>query len=459
MKINLRWQTSLTVAVLLLGLSAQSANRTFVSDLNDQFAKSIVFMTANMGGSDLVPGAIIAAPSHQHPDYYYHWVRDAALTLEAALDLYENQLLSPDQKKKMQAFFIDHLKFNQLIQQTSQRAEGLGEPKFSVKGEVYAFPWGRPQNDGPALRASALIRLLKLAVSENWVGVSDLKNDLYRAELPARSLVKADLEFVSHHWMDLNFDLWEEVYGSHFYSLMAQRKALADGIEIAKSFADFGAADYYRRQMNLVNAELEKFWNENDQMISATRFSSNPGKTNLDSAVILAVLHSNLVEDTFSFNDERVLATFEKLRQNFNNDYLINHDSALGTAFGRYPGDTYDGYATDGVGNPWVLTTAAAAEFMYRRASALALRPGTPVQDLRRLIYEGDLFLARVLHHRNADGSLSEQVNRSSGVMQGAPNLTWSHASFLTAKMQRDLILKTIALKIKRSGFVSKGKL
>lgn len=34
---------------------------------------------------------------------------------------------------------------------------GLGEPKFNVNRAAFTGSWGRPQRDGPALRATALI--------------------------------------------------------------------------------------------------------------------------------------------------------------------------------------------------------------------------------------------------------------------------------------------------------------
>jgi hypothetical protein len=34
---------------------------------------------------------------------------------------------------------------------------GLGEPKFNIDESAYTGSWGRPQRDGPALRATALI--------------------------------------------------------------------------------------------------------------------------------------------------------------------------------------------------------------------------------------------------------------------------------------------------------------
>lgn len=34
---------------------------------------------------------------------------------------------------------------------------GLGEPKFNVDETAFTGAWGRPQRDGPALRATAMI--------------------------------------------------------------------------------------------------------------------------------------------------------------------------------------------------------------------------------------------------------------------------------------------------------------
>lgn len=66
----------------------------------------------------------------------------------------------------------------------AQQANGLGEPKFMVNGLVYPFPWGRPQNDGPALRILSLGRILSLAVTEKWPEMASLQSMMYAAELP-----------------------------------------------------------------------------------------------------------------------------------------------------------------------------------------------------------------------------------------------------------------------------------
>jgi hypothetical protein len=61
-----------------------------------------------------------------------------------------------------------------------------------------------------------------------------------------------------------------------------------------------------------------------------------------------------------------VASTVNQYNNLFCNEYEINRaDSASGTAgvlYGRYGGDIYGG------GNPWVLTTAALAQLLYRAA-------------------------------------------------------------------------------------------
>ncbi len=450
-------------------------------DQNTQFSRSIDFMMMNMIRTDIAPGAIIAAPSKQRPDYFYHWTRDAALVLEAALDLYQSGQLNLRQRQMLQKFFLDHVQFSQLTQQHALKAVGLGEPKFFVDGRVYTGSWGRPQNDGPALRSSSLIRLLSIAMRENWPQVPELKRMLYQAQLPANSILKLDLEFTAKNWRAMNIDLWEEVYGLHFYTLMTQRKSLALGSQVAQAFSDPNAANYYKQEYARLNQELNRFWDEKRGYIHATintahKLKKTLNKSQLDSAVILAVLHTDIGDSNFTFTDDRVLSTFQRMVDSFSEIYAINKMTNLGPAIGRYPEDTYDGYNTNSLGNPWVLSTAGSAEFLYRltlqltKVSSIKINQynqafyiktgglpdlalgkvilkGSPEYQslLKNLVTAGDNYLSRVMYHANSDGSLSEQMNRGSGFMQGAPNLTWSHASFITAKLSRDKVYSHVS--------------
>lgn len=450
--------------------------------IENQYQNSLKLLIQNLSPSDGKKGAVIAAPSKSHPDYYYNWVRDAALTAESLIYVYSHLPTRSPLKLAIKNFLLDYVDYNIEIQKFSKEMANLGEPKFYADGSLFTGPWGRPQNDGPALRSSSGFLILSLAAQERWPEYSSLLNRLYISSLSKSSMIKDDLEFVAHHWKDANFDLWEEVYGLHFYTLMAQRRSLYMGAIIANYMKDSGANQFYQDEMQKINARLDSFWSANQGFILATEFSffsarSLPHartKSFLDVAVILGVLHSEVSNYNFSVTDPRVFSTYLSLKKVFSNIYSINKEKTLNTSFGRYPEDTYDGYVTTGRGNPWVLSTTGAAEYLYRLSIAYLKNQKIPVdfanvnyysqvvglqlnqgQTISRnqpefkkiishLVDEGDLYMLRVLYHSNPDGSLSEQFNRENGYMQGAPNLTWSHASFLTAKLYRDQILNAI---------------
>ncbi len=75
---------------------------------------------------------------------------------------------------------------------------GPGEPKYEVNGEVYKAPWGRVQNDGPALRASAIMRFVGVYLAKG--GNKERVRELYDSRMPTDSVIKTDLEYVAHHW-------------------------------------------------------------------------------------------------------------------------------------------------------------------------------------------------------------------------------------------------------------------
>ena len=123
-----------------------------------------------------------------------------------------------------------------------------------------------------------------------------------------------------------------------------------------------------------------------------------------------------------------------------------------GVLIGRYPGDTYAG------GNPWVLTTAALAQVLYRAATytistvvptdealeqfSTALNvdfPSDAAGISQTLAAAGDSVMLRLKEHVGDDeGHLDEQLDRDSGSQMSAKDLTWSYAEVLNAMAARD---------------------
>jgi glucoamylase len=99
---------------------------------------------------------------------FYTWSRDSALTLKMLVDefIFGNTSL--------QTVIEDYVHAQAVLQTVANpsgtflpQGVGLGEPKFMVDGSRFNGAWGRPQRDGPALRAIALMTY------SNWL----IKND------------------------------------------------------------------------------------------------------------------------------------------------------------------------------------------------------------------------------------------------------------------------------------------
>jgi glucoamylase len=375
---------------------------------------------------------------------------------------------------------------------------GLGEPKFEVDGTPFRASWGRPQRDGPALRALTLINYLREYNAShpslwNSVHSDEFFAPLYEASMPPSSVIKADLEYVSHFWNQSSFDLWEEVEGLHFFNLMVSARSLREGTQLARTFGDLGAADWYELQAGYIENILAKFWNKQKGHLVETLWSKRSG---LDCGLLLGSLHA-LPSDSspasssaavFPPWSDEILASLLALTRDQRDRFPINSrplqtsssdddddddsDSQPfeGTGIGRYPEDIYDGTGTSPHGgNPWFLCTSSASEILYRTASHLSttsslsitpvslpfykslfasssldVAPGTygPADAvfhsaIERLVAVGDQFLSVVKAHVDAEGAMSEQFDRKTGFMRGARDLTWSYGAFLKAVRAR----------------------
>lgn len=176
------------------------------------------------------PGVVVASPSQTSPNYFYSWTRDAALTAKCLVE----QFLAGG-PASLEGTIQDYINAQTVVQNIGNPSGGLcsgglGEPKIYVNLTAFTGQWGRPQRDGPALRATAMISYANYLLDK---GQSDAVENIIWP------IVSNDLSYVSQYWNQTGFDLWEEIDSSSFWTTAAQYRALVQGsalaVEIGKS--------------------------------------------------------------------------------------------------------------------------------------------------------------------------------------------------------------------------------
>lgn len=80
---------------------------------------------------------MIASPSESYPNYFYQWVRDAAITMKGIVGEYERS-----RDADLMDVVEQYVKIQEAIQGKANPSGGyysggLGEPKFMIDGEPF----------------------------------------------------------------------------------------------------------------------------------------------------------------------------------------------------------------------------------------------------------------------------------------------------------------------------------
>ncbi|GIC90883.1 putative glucoamylase/glucan 1,4-alpha-glucosidase [Aspergillus udagawae] len=407
-------------------------------------------------------GIVIASPSQSNPDYYYTWTRDAALTIKYLIDSF-----AADNDPALQKIIEDYIDSQARLQNVSNpsgnlSSGGLGEPKLRVDGSPFRGSWGRPQRDGPALRATTLISYANLMIDNGH---------FYTVESSVWPIIQNDISYVTEFWNSSTFDLWEEVRGSSFFTTAVQRQALSQGAALAQRLGK--SCSNCLSQAPQVLCFLQTYWTGSSLL--ANLDSDRSGK---DANSILGIIHTfdpnaGCDEETFQPCSDRALAGHKEVVDSFRSLYPINADVPGGraVAVGRYPEDVYQG------GHPWYLCTLAAAEQLYDALYQWESLGSVTVTNISLAFFQdlypsatvgtyakdtsifasitaavrdyADGFLCVVQKYTPPNGALAEQFSRYDGSPISAQDLTWSYTSFLTAIQARRRALNPSASQIK----------
>lgn len=286
----------------------------------------------------------IASPSNNDPNYVYHWTRDAALVMEAVVDYYKKT-----NNLKCFQIIVKYVNCEYELQQLRTIA-GLGEPKYNVDRTAFNDPWGRPQNDGPALRGTVLLKILPL-LKDNYKSMADKL---------VISMIKNDADYVLEHVEKHSFDLWEESNGYHFYTRVVQCKFLKMLFlyfyEHPCSYFDDDELLCIKLRFETLK-ELISHHYDNYSVISSFGFNGKEARR-YDASILLALCHINFDTDII---DRNVYYLFDNNLLDLLGYFSEKYKNSENNMIGRYIGDSYfDGHA-------WTLCTLGMTQYLLHR--------------------------------------------------------------------------------------------
>jgi glucoamylase len=484
---------------------ANSSNSALCEWMARQYRFSVAAMLRAVSATELLKerphfgqtirparGSVLASPElasyDPNPDYFFHWLRDSAIIIDALRVLIAEQTLESNAIEHLVDFvnfslglcqldgrafssgkvrraidpsFLEHARTEDELNQI-HGDRTLGEARYNPDGTLDIIRWARPQNDGPALRALSVLRSWRLEAFRERAD-----------EAAIRALLEHDLDYTLRHWEEPCFDLWEESFAHHYHTRVVQFAALADGAAWMDASGDRTRAGNYRLAAEEIARRLDDHFDADEGVYvgcvaDGSESSGVAVSRRLDIAVALGVIHAARTNGAHSVLDPKALATLGRLEQLFAKEYRINEGrgSDCAPAMGRYAGDVY--YS----GGAYYFSTLGAAQFYFRFAEAIGggatipiskQNPGlltemlaqssqvldtASVEPLSREglfkagLHRGDMFMAMVRAYTPASGELSEQFDQTTGAQTSAKNLAWSYAAFITAVASRKAAIR-----------------
>ena len=349
-------------------------------------------------------GIVIASPS-EDPPYKYHWTRDSALVMRTIVSMFK--------KTKESIYFkliMNYIENESKLQELNPIA-GLGEPKFNINCSEFMGEWGRPQNDGPALRGIILY---------NVINEFRFKYDVIISKLII-PIIEKDLNYIMDNYNKVSFDIWEEKLGWHFYTRLVQLKFIKDSIKFRKMLKNIDI-DRLREIDRKLSDDIKDHINDTSIISS---FDEN-GKIIKyeDAANILAFSHINYDEEILKIIPlEFITHTCDNLilafRKKYNNDEL--------NLIGRYIDDKYYD------GQIWIICSLALAQVyieLYRRRnivkydSPMHRSKSNPNNNFIEIANE----ILELILSLDSNLILPEQFNPNTKEFISAKKLTWNYS-------------------------------
>lgn len=141
------WPSSSDPRQISLGAPHSSqvlTNEQLESWISEQRKTSWKYLLDNiaprgLNAASAAAGTVIASPSKSYPNYFYQWVRDAAITMKGIVGEYERSKDADLRDVVEQYVRIQGTIQGKVNPSGGYYSGGLGEPKFMIDGEPFTL--------------------------------------------------------------------------------------------------------------------------------------------------------------------------------------------------------------------------------------------------------------------------------------------------------------------------------
>lgn len=246
----------------------------------------------------------------------------------------------------------------------------------------------------------------------------EISKDLEFVEYIYNSLIKKAADFlVTYRDTDTglpkpSYDLWEEKFGIHTYTVASVYGALVVAAKFANLLGKIKSESVYYEAANEVRVALFKHLYDGDKGMFRKSVIVKNGELIYDNTPDISNVYGVFNFDVLPVDDDKLKRAFEKTIE-----AIANKNNVRGIA--RYKNDLYYRVDPSVPGNPWFVTTLWMAQYYIAIAKS--------EQDL----HLPKTWLNWVVKHSTSSGLLSEQLNPVTGEPLSACPLTWSHAEYV----------------------------
>jgi len=299
--------------------------------------------------------------------------------------------------------------------------EGYLFPKYTPFGALgsLAHPWLDPEGEERLPIAEDSTALLLWGLSEHFRHERDIDfvRPLYQ------DCVRPALEFLLRHRDEAtklprpSYDLWDETYGIHAFTVAATWAALRGASVFTTAFGQPELTTAALQAADDLRTALDRYMYDGGTRRFVTRVRLNGGRAPVPVTTVDASLAGLFLFGMVAPDDERMVRTMEAVRKR-----LWCHTEVAGIA--RYENDPFLQISQDKgniPGNPWIVCTMWLCQWCIARART--------AEELKEAVE----LLAWAHRHALPSGILPEQVHPYTHAPLSVAPLTWSHAEFVLA--------------------------